>query len=146
MPNRNLLVSSIMRVRSTRRRPGPASAPQFADNRGFGVDEGSISPEATERVPSLSLQPDGALRCGNRHGASVARRWPHLESSQAPQAWPATNALPKAQLDANHLKPFSSHVAAAGGRRLKSPQIRPPARSVGDCAASPSPLAGIEVA
>ncbi|CFE50020.1 Uncharacterised protein [Mycobacterium tuberculosis] len=140
MPNRNLLVSSIMRV-SPLPSDGPASALGSPDNRKASASTNSISPEATERVPSLSFSRRirTPLREPSRRVRSTRKvATPRVESGAPSGLANTTNASP-AQLDANHLKPFSSHTSPLRVAVVsRAPRSEPPARSVSSCAASPS--------
>ena len=140
MPSRAALVSSIMRP-SPLPSDGPASPVGSPDSRKASASTNSTSPEATERVPSLSFsrRTRTPLRDPSRRVRSTRKlATPRVESGAPSGLASTTNASP-AQLDANHLKPLSSQASPLRVAVVSSaPRSEPPVRSVSSCAVSPA--------
>ena len=140
MPSRAALVSSIIRPRPLPS-DGPASSLASPESRNASASTNSISPEATERVPSLSFsrRTRTPLREPSRRVRSTRKvATPRLESGAPSGLASTTNASPL-QFDANHLNPLSSHASPLRVAVVSSaPRSDPPVRSVSSWAVSPS--------
>ncbi len=147
MPRRAAFVSSIIRPRPLPS-DGPASSLASPDSRNASASTNSISPEATERVPSLSfsLRTRTPLREPSRRVRSTRKvATPRLVSG-APSGLPSTTNASPLQFDANHLNPLSSHASPLRVAVVSSaPRSDPPVRSVSSWAVCAFPFTRLEL-
>ena len=87
------------------------------DSRKASASTNSTSPEATERVPSLSFsrRMRMPLRVPSRRVRSTRKLAAPRVESGAPSGLASTTKTWPSQLDANHLKPLSSQAVSAVG-------------------------------